>query len=51
MDKVKELIKKGKEKGFVTYDEINASLPPDYVSPDQMDELLILFGKRRLRQR
>lgn len=45
MDKVKELIKKGKEKGFVTYDEINASLPPDYVSPDQMDDLLILFGK------
>ena len=45
MDKVKELIKKGKEKGFVTYDEINESLPPDYVSPDQMDDLLILFGK------
>ncbi len=45
MDKVKELIKKGKQKGFVTYDEINDSLPQDYVSPDQMDDLLILFGK------
>jgi RNA polymerase primary sigma factor len=49
MDKVKDLIRKGKEKGFVTYDEINACLPAEYVSPDQMDELFILFGKLNIR--
>jgi RNA polymerase primary sigma factor len=49
MDKFKNLIKKGKEKGFVTYDEINESLPPDFVSPDQMDDLLILLGKLNIR--
>ena len=26
---VKKMIAKGKEKGFITYDELNAALPPD----------------------
>ena len=35
VDEVKQLITMGKEKGFLTYDEVNDILPPDIVSgPD-----------------
>ena len=38
------LLKKGKEKGFLTYDEINDSLPEmDNISPDRLDRLLSTF--------
>ena len=29
---LKKLVQKGKERGYVTYDELNAALPPDEVS-------------------
>ncbi len=45
MDQVKQLINIGKEKGFLTYDEVNDVLPPDMVSPDQIDELMLMFGE------
>ncbi|MCL5283638.1 MAG: RNA polymerase sigma factor RpoD [Armatimonadetes bacterium] len=35
-----QLIQQGQQKGFITYDEINDSLPPDGVDPDQIDDLL-----------
>jgi RNA polymerase primary sigma factor len=37
---VKSLIEKGKERGFVTYDELNKVLPDDIVSPDTLDAVL-----------
>ncbi len=45
IDKIalKELISKGKEQGYLSYDEINGVLPDDMLSPDQIDETLILF--------
>src|SRR5260221_9404798 len=38
--RIKALIEKGKERGFVTYDEINAIIPDELVSPDKLDALL-----------
>ncbi|HEX5773395.1 MAG TPA: RNA polymerase sigma factor region1.1 domain-containing protein, partial [Geomobilimonas sp.] len=38
MDEVKQLIDLGKEKGFLTYDEVNDLLPPDIVSSEQIDD-------------
>src|SRR5258708_37701104 len=38
--RIKALIAKGKERGFVTYDEINAIIPDELVSPDKLDALL-----------
>ena len=32
---LKKLVQKGKERGYVTYDELNAALPPDEVSPSR----------------
>jgi RNA polymerase primary sigma factor len=45
IDQVKQLIDIGKEKGFLTYDEVNDVLPPEMVSPDQIDELMNMFGE------
>src|SRR5690349_19433493 len=37
---VKSLIEKGKERGYVTYDELNKVLPEDLVSPEKLDTVL-----------
>ena len=37
---VKEMIAKGKEQGFVTYDNLNAALPPDQVSSEQIENTM-----------
>ncbi len=44
MDEVKQLIDLGKEKGFLTYEEVNDLLPPDIVSSDQIDDVMSMFG-------
>ncbi len=40
---LKELISKGREQGYLSYDEINGVLPDDMLAPDQIDDTLILF--------
>ncbi len=42
---VKELLAQGKQKGFVTFDEVNDALPGgDAVSPEQIDDVMSMFG-------
>jgi len=38
---VTELIDSGKQRGFITYDELNAALPDEMVEPDKLDVLLV----------
>jgi RNA polymerase primary sigma factor len=38
--KIKTLIKKGKERGFVTHDELNAALPQDELSSEQIEDVM-----------
>ena len=45
IDEVKQLIDLGKEKGFLTYDEVNDILPPDIVSSEQIDDVMSMFGE------
>jgi len=40
---LKELILKGKKQGYLTYDEINAHIPDDLLTSDQIDETLMMF--------
>ena len=40
---MKALIAQGKKQGYLTYDDINSSLPEQMLSADQIDETLILF--------
>ena len=42
---VKKLISIGKEKGFITYDELNSSLPAELVSSERMSHLMTIFGE------
>ncbi|MFN9810065.1 MAG: RNA polymerase sigma factor RpoD [Deltaproteobacteria bacterium] len=41
---VQALLEKGRAKGFLTYDELNEALPPEMVTSDQIDDLLLLLG-------
>ena len=44
-EEINQLITIGKEKGYLTYDQVNSALPPDVVSPDQIDDIMVLFGE------
>ena len=41
---VQQLIHRGKDKGFVTLDDVNALLPPDSLSPEQIGDVVTLLG-------
>ncbi len=41
---VKDLLEVGRQKGFLTYDEVNDALPADIVSSDQIDDVMSMFG-------
>ncbi len=43
-DDVKNLIDLGKEKGFLTYEEVNEVLPSDVTSPEIIDDIMVLFN-------
>ena len=42
---VKALMERGREKGFLTYEEVNDALPSDIVSSDQIDDVMSMFGE------
>ncbi len=45
---VKHLVELGKEKGFLTYDEVNNLLPPEIIASDKLDDIIMLFGEERI---
>jgi RNA polymerase primary sigma factor len=44
LEELDKLIAKGKQRGFLTYDEVNDALPSDVVSLDQLDDIMLMFG-------
>ncbi|MBW6511367.1 MAG: RNA polymerase sigma factor RpoD [Desulfuromonadaceae bacterium] len=44
-EEVQQLIDLGKEKGYLTYDEVNDVLPADMVSTEQLDDVMTMFGE------
>jgi len=42
---VKQLIDKGKEKGYLTYEELNDALPEDAVTPEKIDSILMMLDE------
>src|SRR3989441_47065 len=44
-DEVKRLISMGKEKGFLTYRDLNSTLPADMVSSERLSSLMTMFGE------
>ncbi len=47
MNDMKQLIDIGKEKGFLTFDEVNDMLPPD-LATDQIDDVMGVFGEMEI---
>jgi RNA polymerase primary sigma factor len=43
-DDIKKLIDTGKEKGYLTYDQVNDLIPHDVHSPEDLDDLLTTIG-------
>ncbi|MBN2216001.1 MAG: sigma-70 family RNA polymerase sigma factor [Pirellulales bacterium] len=45
---LKELIVKGREQGYLTYDQVTTYLPDEAVDPNKLDELLISLDERNI---
>ncbi|MCF8029272.1 MAG: RNA polymerase sigma factor RpoD [Desulfohalobiaceae bacterium] len=43
IQQIKSLIAKGKQKGYLTFDELNQALPADVNEPDQIEEIITIF--------
>ena len=44
LDDITKLIDAGKEKGYLTYNEVNDLIPHDVHSPEDLDDLLATIG-------
>ncbi len=42
---IKRMIARGKERGFVTYDELNSALPPEHVSSEQIEDTMATLSE------
>ncbi len=42
---IKKMIKKGKERGYVTIDEINAALPQDKINSDMIEDTMAMLSE------
>ncbi len=47
-ERLAQVITLGRDKGRLTYDELNNLLPEDVASPEEIDELLTLLGKENI---
>ena len=41
---IKKMVARGKERGYVTYDELNSVLPPDEVSSEQIEDTMAMLA-------
>ncbi len=48
VSEINRLISKGREKGYLTYEEVNDVLPSDVVTPGQIDDLMHLFSENKI---
>jgi RNA polymerase primary sigma factor len=44
-DSIKALIQRGKEQGFVTYEELNEILPEETIAPEKIDKILMTLDE------
>src|SRR5437588_6531584 len=42
---IKKMVARGKERGYVTYDELNSALPPDQVSSEQIEDTMTMLSE------
>ncbi len=46
---VKRMIADGRERGFITYDQLNTVLPPEQVSSDQIEDVMSMLSEMDIR--
>src|SRR6266480_5102980 len=42
---IKKMVARGKERGYLTYDELNAALPQDQVSSEQIEDTMTMLSE------
>ncbi|MCC5973518.1 MAG: RNA polymerase sigma factor RpoD, partial [Rubellimicrobium sp.] len=42
---VKKMISEARERGYITYDQLNSVLPPDQVSSDQIEDVMSMLSE------
>ncbi|MBZ8118687.1 RNA polymerase sigma factor RpoD [Roseovarius sp. LXJ103] len=42
---IKKMISEAREKGFITYDQLNEALPPDQVSSEQIEDVMSMLSE------
>jgi RNA polymerase primary sigma factor len=42
---IKKMVARGKERGYLTYDELNTALPTDQLSPDQIEDTMTMLSE------
>jgi RNA polymerase primary sigma factor len=47
--RIKELINRGREQGYLTYDEVNDHLPDDFSDPDQVEDIIQMINDMGIR--
>jgi len=45
---IHRLLELGNARGYLTYDEVNDALPPEMVTSDQIDDLMMLLGNQNI---
>lgn len=45
---IQGLLEKGRSQGYLTYDDVNAALPPDVVTSEQIDDLIVRLGHEKI---
>jgi RNA polymerase primary sigma factor len=48
VSEINRLVSQGKEKGYLTYEEVNDVLPSDVVTPEQIDDLMSIFAENEI---
>jgi RNA polymerase primary sigma factor len=43
---IRKMVVRGKERGYLTYDEVNAALPPDQVSSEQIEDTMAMLSEQ-----
>ncbi|KGJ06177.1 RNA polymerase, sigma 70 subunit, RpoD [Paracoccus halophilus] len=46
---VKRMIAEGRDRGYITYDQLNAVLPPEQVSSDQIEDVMSMLSEMDIR--
>ncbi len=48
VEEINSMLELGKEKGYLTYEDLNQHLPSDMVAPDQIEQIIAVLGEMEI---